>query len=61
MTIACQLCSEYAIRIQANQVGLKLNSTCQLLVCAGDANLLGKNISLEEKQRIFLIARKDIV
>jgi len=34
--------SEYTIRIQANQVGLKLNGTCQFLVYAGDANLSGK-------------------
>lgn len=34
--------SECAIRIQLNQEGLKLNGTCQLLVCAGDANLSGK-------------------
>jgi hypothetical protein len=47
---------EYDIKkVQKNQVGLKLNGTCQLLVYAGDVNLLrvdidivGKNIEAQQ-------------
>jgi hypothetical protein len=36
---------EYTIRkVQVNQEGLKLNGTHQLLACADDINVVGKDI-----------------
>jgi hypothetical protein len=47
---------EYAIRkVQANQVGLKLNGTHQLLVYADDMNLLGDNIDMIKRNTETLI------
>jgi hypothetical protein len=41
---------EYAIRkVQENQVGLKLSGTHQLLVYAGDVNLLSDNTDTTKK------------
>jgi hypothetical protein len=41
---------QYAIRkVQENQVGLKINETHQLLVCADDVNLLGNDIDTMKK------------
>jgi hypothetical protein len=53
---------EYAIRkVQATQVGLKLNGTHQLLAYADDVNLLGDNIDTIKKNTGTLIdASKEV-
>jgi hypothetical protein len=52
---------EYAIRrVQANQEGLKLNGTHQLLVYAGD-NILSRSIhSIKENAENLVITSKEI-
>jgi hypothetical protein len=48
--------SEYAImKVQENQVGLKLNRAHQLLVYADDVNLLGDNLDAIKKSKETLI------
>jgi sorting nexin-29 len=52
---------EYAIRrAQANQDGLKLNGTRQLLVYADDVNILGGSIHSIKKNADLVIACKEI-
>ena len=54
---------EYAIRrFQANQNGLKLNGTHQLLVYADDVNILGGSIQTTRKNtEALLIASKEVM
>jgi hypothetical protein len=53
---------EYAImKVQENQVWLKLNGTHQLLAYADDVNLLGDNIDTINKNTLTLIdASKEV-
>ena len=53
---------EYAIRrVQVNQVGLKLNGTHQLLVCADDVNILGGSVrAVKENAVALIVASKEI-
>jgi hypothetical protein len=56
------LALEYAIRnSQENHIGLKLNGTHQLLICADDVSLLGDNIdTIKKKTQILTDASKGV-
>jgi hypothetical protein len=56
------LALEHAIKkVQANQKGLKLNSTRQLLVYADDVNILGGSVhTISKNTEALVIASKEI-
>jgi hypothetical protein len=53
---------EYAIRrVQANQEGLKLNGTHQLLVCVDDINILSGSVhAIKKNTEALVVASKQI-
>jgi hypothetical protein len=54
---------EYGIRnVQENRMGLKLNGTHQILVCADDVNLLGDNTNaINDNTQILTEASKEVI
>ena len=61
ITIAFQLCLEYAIRtVQVNRDGLKLNGTHQLLVYADAVNIFGGSVqTIKENADALVVANKE--
>jgi hypothetical protein len=53
---------EYVIRrVQANQEGLKLNGTHQLLVYADDVNILGRSVhAIKKNTEALVVTSKEI-
>jgi hypothetical protein len=53
---------EYAIRrVQANQEGLKLNGTHQLVVYGDDGNMLGGSVhAIKRNTEVLVVASKEI-
>jgi len=48
-------------RVQANQDGLKLNGTHQLLACADDGNILGGSVrTIKENREAVSVGSKEI-
>jgi hypothetical protein len=52
----------YAIRrVHDNQEGLKFNWTLQLLPYADDVNIVGENIDIIKKNRLYWILERKLV
>jgi hypothetical protein len=51
---------EYTIRkIKGNKKGLRVNWTHQLLVCASDLNLLGKDVNITNKKTSHVVCSSE--
>ena len=62
MRLLCNFALEYAIRrVQANQDGLKLKCTHQLVVYADDVHILGGSVHTIKKNTAVLLVASKIV